>query len=169
MESLVDACISRKIPDVVVGELEGCEFKVVNFSNLGEVLMKNDGFYGVVVCNEEILEDFGPYSLSHIRYMTYVPLVLYLMQADPSTLDSVELTSSLFKELHMEFGFDFASWHEHNVTYLSKLTLIWMCPVNDYNGQVPAPTSSIVVFRSNYNYFMSNGVQNSSYRSYCCS
>ena len=160
MENIINGCIARQLPDNI--------YSINNITNIGEVVMRNDGYYGVAVCQIDTSEDAKLYCKTHISYMTYAPLILYLIQADVSQLNDVTLTTSLFNEIHTLFGFDSNVWHTNNVQYLTKMELIWIHQINDCANQSTENIANNVVFRKTYDYFINIGIQNSDPDFSCC-
>lgn len=165
MDSLIDDCLAKKIPLLD----DGNSYSIVHINSIGEVVARNDGYYGVAICNIPTPEDTNPYYTNHVKYMTFVPFILYLMQADSSTLDIPEYCYRLFKELHIEFNFDPGAWYNDNIQYLSNMTMIWVHESNDCCNQVTEPVSTnTVVFRNTYNYFINCAIQSTNPDMFCC-
>lgn len=152
-DTIIANCVARVIPDPVL-------YSIQNLGTIGEVVMREDGYYGLAVCSVMTPEDNGTYKEKHVKFMPFAPLILFLIQSVAIELNSLSRVTTLFNELLVYFSIpDTSIWYNDNAGYIINLDLVWMYNIHDCMNQLPDPTDTNLMFRSNYEYFMSCTIQ----------
>lgn len=136
------------------------QYSVVSIDNIGQVVMRGDGYYGLLITNNPTSADNTPYQSLHVKYATCIPLVLYMTQYDSSTF-----TEDIIRRLTVNFLVDnaltFDDFYLPNQSYFNDLTLIWINSAIDHVSQVYDTTSGIIIiYRSEYSFYINPWLQN---------
>ena len=140
-------------------------YSIVTLNNVGSVLMRGDGYFGLIITNTPTLADNTPYQRLDLDYMTCIPLVLFLTKYRSIDLTEVILSSLLINFLD-NIGVFFNDYYAANSLLIPDITLIWMNSQIDHTDQMLDTSGGTILYRSEYSWLINPAVQ--SINPQCC-
>lgn len=134
------------------------EYQIISLTNIGQVVIRGDGYYGLIITNNPTSADNTPFQQLHASYATCIPLVLFLTKYQVTDLSEVNLSSLLVNFLS-NLGITFDDYYLPNQSLISDLILIWMNSEIDHTDQIYDTSGGTIIYRSEYNWFINPGFQ----------
>lgn len=138
------------------------QLKIVTIDNIGQVIAREDGYYGMLVTTNPTPADYTPFQQQHINYTVCPPIVLFLANGSYNASHlTIDVLQRLTSQWLIDHNITFDDFYLPNQPYFADLTLIWMNNQIDHTHQTFDNTVGVtILYRAEYSWFINPSVQN---------